>query len=73
MNLNGSKPVYRVNTTCAAGAGTLLIEFGILSRLLGDVTYERLARKAMEIILASKSQATGLVGMSYDTVLIKLI
>ena len=69
MNLNGSTPVYRVNTTCAAGAGTFLIEFGILSRLLGDFTYERLARKAMEIILASKSRATGLVGMSYDIVL----
>ncbi|KAI6651772.1 ER degradation-enhancing alpha-mannosidase-like protein 1 [Oopsacas minuta] len=66
VNLNGSKPVYRVNTTCAAGAGTLLIEFGILSRLVGDVKYERLARKAMEIILDLRSQVTGLVGNTID-------
>ena len=54
--------MYLVNTTCAAGAGTLLIEFGILSRLVGDVKYERLARSAMEIIFDLKSEATGLVG-----------
>ena len=54
--------MYLVNTTCAAGAGTLLIEFGILSRLVGDGKYERLARSAMEIIFALKSESTGLVG-----------
>ena len=64
--------MYRVNTTCAAGAGTLLIEFGILSRLLGNSTYERLARKAMEIIFNLKSQETGLVGIYDYTYISKL-
>ncbi|KAI8819640.1 alpha-mannosidase [Fimicolochytrium jonesii] len=35
------------DTTCAAGAGTLVLEFGVLSRLTGDPIYEKLARKAL--------------------------
>ena len=58
--------MYIVNTTCAAGAGTLLIEFGILSRLVGDDRYEQLARNAMEIIFALKSEVTGLVGKTFN-------
>ncbi|KAM0748164.1 hypothetical protein T439DRAFT_382639 [Meredithblackwellia eburnea MCA 4105] len=32
--------------TCAAGAGSLLLEFGVLSRLTGDSRFEEVARKA---------------------------
>jgi mannosidase alpha-like ER degradation enhancer 1 len=32
--------------TCAAGAGSLLLEFGALSRLTGDPAFEEAARKA---------------------------
>ncbi|KAK4701911.1 ER degradation enhancer, mannosidase alpha-like 1, partial [Phenoliferia sp. Uapishka_3] len=32
--------------TCAAGAGSLLLEFGALSRLTGDPVFEEVARKA---------------------------
>ncbi len=34
--------------TCTACAGTLLLEFGLLSRLTGDPKYERQARQAVE-------------------------
>jgi len=33
-------PKYEKTETCLAGAGTLLLEFGTLSRLTGDPTYE---------------------------------
>jgi hypothetical protein len=35
-------------TTCTACAGTLLLEFGALSRMTGNGTYEALARHAVE-------------------------
>ncbi len=37
--------------TCTACAGTLLLEFGVLSRLTGNATYEQKARHAMEVRL----------------------
>ncbi len=33
--------------TCTAGVGTFALEFGILSRLTGDMRYERAARTAV--------------------------
>ena len=35
--------------TCTACAGTLLLEFGVLSRLTGNATYEQKARHAVEV------------------------
>lgn len=41
--------------TCTACAGTLLLEFGVLSRLTGNVTYESKARQAVETIHGMRS------------------
>lgn len=51
-----------MNTTCTAGAGTLTLELGILSRLLGDPTYENMARRAVRTLWDLRHPHTGLVG-----------
>ena len=51
-----------VNTTCLAGAGSLLLEFGVLSRLLGDPVYEAVARRAVDRLWQYRSNVTGLFG-----------
>ncbi|KAK6057321.1 glycosyl hydrolase family 47, partial [Cooperia oncophora] len=51
-----------VEETCTAGAGSLLVEFGILSRLLGDQTYERTARRINEELWRFRDKKTGLPG-----------
>ena len=51
-----------MNTTCTAGAGTLTLELGILSRLLGDPTYENMARKSVRTLWDLRHPHTGLVG-----------
>ena len=51
-----------LNTTCAAGVGTLTLELGILSRLLGDPTYENMARRAVRALWDMRHPHTGLVG-----------
>lgn len=48
--------------TCTAGAGSLVLEFGLLSRLLKDPTYEELARKASRTLWNLRSKTTGLLG-----------
>ena len=48
--------------TCTAGAGTLVLEFGILGRLLDDPTLEYVARKALDSLWRFRSNATGLFG-----------
>lgn len=51
-----------VEETCTAGAGSLLVEFGILSRLLGDESYERTARRINEELWRLRDKNTGLPG-----------
>uniref|UniRef100_A0A914ZPD6 alpha-1,2-Mannosidase n=3 Tax=Parascaris univalens TaxID=6257 RepID=A0A914ZPD6_PARUN len=51
-----------VNETCTAGAGSLLLEFGILSRLLGDSTFEDLARRTNHKLWSLRNANTGLLG-----------
>jgi mannosidase alpha-like ER degradation enhancer 1 len=48
--------------TCTAGAGTLTLEFILLSRLLDDPVYEGVARKAVRAIWDRRHPWTGLVG-----------
>ena len=48
--------------TCTAGAGTLSVEFTLLSRLVGDPTYENLARRAVRTLWDKRHPETGLVG-----------
>ncbi|PAV89733.1 hypothetical protein WR25_11207 [Diploscapter pachys] len=51
-----------INETCTAGAGSLLLEFGILSRLLKDHTYEHAARRINEKLWQLRDPITGLLG-----------
>lgn len=55
MNLVWGVPIGETNITCTAGGGTFLIEFGALSRLTGDPTYERVALKALESLWSKRS------------------
>jgi hypothetical protein len=65
-------PLHRVNLgtgvgdptahqTCAAAAGTYLLEFGLLSRLTGDPVFEAAARRAVAALWSRRSAIT-LVG-----------
>lgn len=65
VNLKNGVPPDSVNETCTAGAGSLLVEFGILSRLIGDSTFEWVARRAVRALWNLRSNETGLLGM-YD-------
>ena len=62
MNLKTGVPPDSNNETCTAGAGSLLVEFGILSRLLGDSTFEWVARRAVKALWSLRSSDTGLLG-----------
>lgn len=46
VNLAEGLPINGRSDTCLAGAGSLLLEFGLLSRLTGDPVYEEVARRA---------------------------
>lgn len=48
--------------TCTAGAGSLLLELGALSRLLGDPIYESMARRANRALWEARAKTTGLLG-----------
>lgn len=62
VNLKTGVPPDSNNETCTAGAGSLLVEFGILSRLLGDSTFEWVARRAVKALWSLRSSDTGLLG-----------
>ena len=62
VNLQTGIPDDSINETCTAGAGTLLLEFGLLSRLLGDPVYEGFARRAVNQLWSHRSNVTGLFG-----------
>ena len=54
------------NDTSTAGAGSLSLEFSILSRLVGDPVYERVARRAVNSLWAKRNNVTGLLGSVID-------
>ncbi|KAK3683040.1 hypothetical protein LTR37_020622 [Vermiconidia calcicola] len=54
-----------ITETCAAGAGSLVLEFTTLSRLTGDDRFEKLAKKAFWAVWSRRSP-TGLVGGGID-------
>ena len=51
-----------LNETCTSGAGTLVLEFSLLSHLLQDPVYESVARRALEGLWKYRSNVTGLLG-----------
>jgi mannosidase alpha-like ER degradation enhancer 2 len=61
VNLKRGQVAGDTRVTCTACAGTLLLEFGVLSRLTGNETYEYKSRHAVEY-LWSKRSARGLLG-----------
>ncbi|KAF2224827.1 glycosyl hydrolase family 47-domain-containing protein [Elsinoe ampelina] len=54
-----------VTETCSAGAGSLVLEFTVLSRLTGDERFERLAKKAFWAVWERRTSA-GLIGSGID-------
>ncbi|KAM9799998.1 ER degradation-enhancing alpha-mannosidase-like protein 1 [Syngnathus typhle] len=62
VNLKSGVPYGSINETCTAGAGSLLVEFGILSRLTGDSTFEFVARRAVRALWELRNSETGLLG-----------
>jgi mannosidase alpha-like ER degradation enhancer 1 len=62
VNLKHGVPSDSFNHTCTSGAGTLILEFGMLSLLLNDSIYENSARKAIQSIYSKRNNLTGLYG-----------
>ena len=54
-----------ITETCSAGAGSLTLEFTVLSRLTGDLRFEQLAKRAFWSIWERRSNI-GLVGSGID-------
>nr|CAB3240820.1 ER degradation-enhancing alpha-mannosidase-like protein 1 [Phallusia mammillata] len=66
VNLRHGVPNNTLTHTATAGAGSLLLEFGTLSRLLGDPTFENAARRAVDEIWGRRNEKTGLLGIAID-------
>ncbi|ROT83143.1 ER degradation-enhancing alpha-mannosidase-like protein 1 [Penaeus monodon] len=66
VNLRDGVPKGSRTDTCTAGAGTLLVEFGVLSRLIGDPVYEMSARRANKVLWNLRNAKTGLFGNVVD-------
>ncbi|CAG8444055.1 9668_t:CDS:10 [Ambispora leptoticha] len=47
VNLKYGVPQDEIHETCTAGAGTLILEFGVLSRLTNDPRFENAARASL--------------------------
>ena len=62
INLKYGIPKDSFNHTCTSGAGTLILEFGMLSILLDEPEYEKVARKAIDSIYSRRHNVTGLYG-----------
>ncbi|EIT77349.1 glycosyl hydrolase, family 47 [Aspergillus flavus] len=58
-------PLVETTETCSAGAGSLVLEFTVLSRLTGDGRYEELGKRAFWAVWARRSDI-GLVGAGID-------
>lgn len=62
----GTSQSYQETTeTCSAGAGSLVLEFSVLSRLTGDGRYEDLGKTAFWAVWARRSDI-GLIGSGID-------
>eukprot|EP00929_Paragymnodinium_shiwhaense_P077468 TRINITY_DN39894_c0_g1_i9.p1 TRINITY_DN39894_c0_g1~~TRINITY_DN39894_c0_g1_i9.p1 ORF type:complete len:917 (-),score=194.63 TRINITY_DN39894_c0_g1_i9:78-2828(-) len=73
VNLLTGKIPGEKDETCLACAGTLMLEFGSLSRLTGNLTYSAMAKRAMQEVLKMRSDLTGVPGCSIDTSTAKLL
>ncbi|KAK3383069.1 glycoside hydrolase family 47 protein [Lasiosphaeria ovina] len=62
---SGAEGPAEITETCSAGAGSLVLEFTVLSRLAGDPRFEQLAKRAFWAVWYRKSQI-GLIGAGVD-------
>ena len=60
VNLRYGVPKGETPITCTAGVGTFIVEFGALTRLIGDPVFEETALKAMKALWHARS-SIGLV------------
>uniref|UniRef100_A0A0K8RA00 alpha-1,2-Mannosidase n=1 Tax=Ixodes ricinus TaxID=34613 RepID=A0A0K8RA00_IXORI len=66
VNLRTGVPPGVSTHTCTAGAGSLLLEFGVLSRLVGNKVFETVARRATRALWDLRAKDTGLLGNIVD-------
>jgi hypothetical protein len=59
------KPAPEITETCSAGAGSLVLELTVLSRLTGDGRFEELAKRAFWAVWMRRSDI-GLIGAGID-------
>jgi len=57
-----SPKIASIRETCTACAGTMILEFGALSRLTGEAKFELVARRAMDYLWKSRNRASDLIG-----------
>ena len=65
INLVYGVAADEIQETCTAGAGSLLLEFGVLSRLTNDTRFEMAARRALDALWSRRSKLN-LVGNVID-------
>jgi hypothetical protein len=61
----GAEGSPEITETCSAGAGSLVLEFTVLSRLTGDQRFEQLAKRAFWAVWNRRS-SIGLIGAGVD-------
>ena len=65
LDLRGTDGPPEITETCSAGAGSLVLEFTVLSRLTGDPRFEQAAKRAFWAVWSRRS-SIGLIGAGVD-------
>ncbi|KAI0126531.1 glycoside hydrolase family 47 protein [Xylariales sp. AK1849] len=65
LDPNGGADPPEITETCSAGAGSLVLEFTVLSRLMGDPRFEQAAKRAFWAVWSRRSNI-GLIGAGVD-------
>lgn len=66
VNLMHGVPNEETPITCSAGVGTFIVEFGTLSRLIGDPVFEETALRAINSMHRARSKLD-LIGNHINT------
>ncbi|KAI1259980.1 glycoside hydrolase family 47 protein [Xylariaceae sp. FL1019] len=65
LNPEKTRGSVEITETCSAGAGSLVLEFTVLSRLTGDPRFEQAAKRAFWAVWSRRS-TIGLIGAGVD-------
>ena len=65
LDIRGTEGPPEITETCSAGAGSLVLEFTVLSRLTGDPRFEQAAKRAFWAVWSRRSNI-GLIGAGVD-------